>query len=359
VDNKINRLLFFLDKETEIKYNEWRLPSRSMQIRVISLLTGILYLLVYQIDMVLVSGSVLGIMTIFHLYLLPILLFSISILSFWKKFYNQMLFLLIIAPIVAVIGNLLVVNYLNDYKMYLAEVYLIIIWTLTISGLRFFHAVISVTCTILLTSIFLYNIPDEIFLMHSFWIFASLSFGFVSAYMFEKLNKKIFLHHKELENLAVIDNLTGLFNRGKLKFVIENEISRSKRYKHSFGFVVIDIDHFKSVNDNYGHQVGDRVLVEISQLIKTNLRTTDILFRWGGEEFVIVCPETNKDGVMLLVENIRKKVEEYSFEKIGSKTVSIGFTVYEEQDDEMSLIKKADEALYKAKNSGRNRVEFI
>ncbi len=359
MNKKMNIFLIFSDEETEKEYIKWRLPSKSIQIRVISFLTAILYLIVFQIDRVVASGYALEIMTIFHLFLVPILLLTVTFLSFWERFYNKMNLLLLVSPVVAIIGNLLVVNYVPDYKMYLPEIYLVIIWTLTISGLRLFHAILSVTCTILLTFIFLYHIPSEVFLMHLFWIFASLSFGLASAYIFEELNKKNFLHHKKLKSLATTDSLTGLFNRAKLKDVVENEISRSQRYKHTFGLAIIDIDHFKIVNDNYGHQSGDRVLVEISELVKNSLRVTDKLFRWGGEEFVIVCPQTDKDGLTMLVENIRKKVEEHIFKEIGSITVSIGFTIYEEKNNEISLVKKADEALYIAKNGGRNRTEFI
>lgn len=356
--NRVNIFLYFLDKTLEQEYHEWKLPSRRMQIRFISLLTGLLYMLAFQIDKYIVSGEALDLMMLFHLYLLPVILFTISILSFWKKFYNKMIFILVIAPMIATVGNLLIVTTLVNYTIYLTEIYLIIFWTLTISGLRLFHALISVFFILICATTFLYKIPHNIFVMHLFWMFSSLSFGLVSAYIFERLNKKVFLNYKELEKLSVSDKLTGLLNRTKLNEVVQNEVLQCKRFEHTFGLAIIDIDHFKSVNDNYGHQVGDEVLVKIANIIKENLRTTDILFRWGGEEFVVVCLEANKNGVMVLVENIRKKIEEHIFEKIGTKTVSIGFTMYEENDDDDTLVKKADDALYRAKNAGRNRIEF-
>lgn len=356
--NRANIFLSFYDKNLEEEYADWREPSRRIQIRIISFLTGVLYLLYYQVDRVVADDEALSIMFLFHLCLLPAIAFTISIFSFWKNLYNQMIFLLIIAPMLAAIGNLLIVTSVENYVVYFPGLYLIVFWALTISGLRLTHSLISVIFIVVVSTLFLYKIPNDIFVMHLFWMFSSLCFGFVSAYIFERLNKQVFLNYKELEQLAVTDSLTGLFNRTKFNEVVKNEVLRSKRFGHTFGLAIFDIDHFKSVNDNYGHQVGDKVLVEIVNIVKNNLRTTDMFFRWGGEEFIVICLETNKDGFRILLENIRKTIEENVFEDIDSKTVSIGFTMHEKSDDEMSLVEKADEALYKAKNSGRNRIEF-
>lgn len=356
--NRANIFLLFYDKTLEEEYKEWRLPYRQIQIRIISFLTGLLYIFAYQIDRFIANPEVLNLMWLFHFCLLPTIIFTISILTFWKSLYSKMIVILIIAPMVAVIGNLLIVRSLDNYTIYLSEIYLIIFWTLTISGLRLLHSSISVLFIIVSATIFLQKIPSDIFIIHLFWMFASLCFGLVSAYIFERLNKQIFLNHKELKKSALTDNLTGQFNRTKFNEVVKSEVLRCRRFGHTFGLAIIDIDHFKSVNDNYGHQVGDNVLVEIANIIKQNLRTTDMLFRWGGEEFIVLCLEANNEGVRVFVENIRQKIEENIFEKIGSKTVSIGFTMYEESDDEISLIKRADDALYEAKNNGRNRVEF-
>jgi len=356
--NKANIFLVFYDKKLEEEYKEWKAPSRRLQIRIISFLTGVLYLLYYQINRFVASVEVLDIMFLFHLCLMPAIAFTISVFSFRKSLYNKMIYLLIIAPMVASLGNLLIVTTAENYIVYLPAIYLIIFWTLTISGLRITHSLISVIFIVISSTVFLNKIPSNIFIMHLFWMFASLCFGLVSAYIFERLNKQVFLNYKILEQLAITDNLTGLFNRSKFNEVIKNEVSRCERFGHTFGLAIVDIDHFKSVNDNYGHQVGDTVLIEIANIIKENLRTTDILFRWGGEEFIIMCLEAKKEGVKVLVENIRKKIEENNFKTIGSKTVSIGFTMYEKNDDDITLVKKADDALYKAKNDGRNKVEF-
>lgn len=123
--------------------------------------------------------------------------------------------------------------------------------------------------------------------------------------------------------------------------------------------MIIDVDYFKKVNDTFGHQVGDTTLIEVANILKTNTRETDIVGRWGGEEFVIICPNTNLDGIKILASNIREKIEKHQFPVIGNKTASFGATIYQENDNLENLIARADSALYNAKNNGRNRVEFL
>lgn len=164
--------------------------------------------------------------------------------------------------------------------------------------------------------------------------------------------------NKELEILATTDKLTGIYNRKKIDEIIKNEIDRSIRYNHSFGCAIIDIDFFKKINDTYGHLVGDEVLVRISSLINENIRKSDYFGRWGGEEFLIIFPEINKDNMLTVLEKIRGIIEETPINNIGYKTVSIGATEFDKNDNINTIIKRADDALYEAKESGRNKVCF-
>jgi diguanylate cyclase (GGDEF)-like protein len=163
----------------------------------------------------------------------------------------------------------------------------------------------------------------------------------------------------ELERLAVTDRLTQAYNRTKFEEVINLEMERSRRYGRVLSMAILDIDHFKEVNDIYGHLAGDCVLRELSYILRENIRKTDSLFRWGGEEFVIIFTETNLELAGLLAERIRRLVEIYRFEKAGNITISFGVTQYREGDSEDDIIKRADDALYRAKKRGRNRVEVI
>ena len=177
--------------------------------------------------------------------------------------------------------------------------------------------------------------------------------------LLKEAQKAIEEKNKELEKLAITDNLTDLYNRRKLDELLKNEIHRSDRFGHTFGFTILDIDYFKRVNDTYGHQVGDKVLIEIANILKNNLRKTDFVGRFGGEEFVIICPESNIESVVKLMENLRLIIQNHNFGKVKNQTVSFGITLLKESDTVDSILKRADEALYKAKNSGRNKVSII
>lgn len=174
-----------------------------------------------------------------------------------------------------------------------------------------------------------------------------------------ELQKELKLKNKELEKISITDKLTSLYNRHKIDEVLKYELLRFDRTKNSFGVIILDIDYFKLVNDNFGHNVGDSVLVKISELLKNTIRESDILGRWGGEEFILIIPETNKDDLIFLAQKLRRLIEEYNFEIIGNKTCSFGLTLSKEEDNSAKIIERADRALYLAKERGRNRVEFI
>jgi len=161
---------------------------------------------------------------------------------------------------------------------------------------------------------------------------------------------------QELEHMASTDVLTKLFNRSKLNDVLEKEISFSNAISSNLSIVFIDIDHFKRVNDTYGHDVGDRVLIDIANIIRSTTRAGDIAARWGGEEFMITLQATDATHASILGEKLRVTVENHTFAIVGNLTISLGITQYRHSESEKTFIKRVDEALYEAKKSGRNRV---
>ncbi len=163
----------------------------------------------------------------------------------------------------------------------------------------------------------------------------------------------------KMGELAYLDTLTGIYNRRKFDDLLKNEIARVKRYKHSLGVLYFDIDHFKKVNDNYGHNEGDYVLRKTVQEIALHIRATDIFARVGGEEFVLLLPEVTADSLVEAAEHIRKIIQDCIYEKVNHITISIGATMYKPNERGSTLIKRSDRALYKAKNTGRNRVVFL
>ncbi len=177
--------------------------------------------------------------------------------------------------------------------------------------------------------------------------------------LLKKAQKEIEDKNIALEKLAITDKLTGVYNRTKLDEILLDEITRCRRFECSFGFCILDIDYFKSTNDNFGHLVGDEILISFANLLKNSVRETDYVGRWGGEEFVIIVPRTNKENLTAFAEKLRVKIEKFNFEKVGKKTASFGITVTTEYDGIETVIKRADDALYQAKKSGRNKVCFF
>jgi len=168
---------------------------------------------------------------------------------------------------------------------------------------------------------------------------------------------KILQIKKTIEEMSITDYLTKLYNRREIESVIETEITRADRYSTNFSIVFIDIDKFKNINDTFGHNVGDDVLVELSKILKLKSRKTDTVGRWGGEEFIIVCSETDIDGAFDFANNLRETIENHKFLTVKQITISCGISQYEKTDTLSSVIAKADGALYQAKETGRNKVE--
>ncbi|MDW7673335.1 MAG: diguanylate cyclase [Bacillota bacterium] len=169
--------------------------------------------------------------------------------------------------------------------------------------------------------------------------------------------------HDRLKELATRDSLTGLYNHSLLMELFEKELAKGARKGNSLSFAMIDIDHFKAINDSYGHLTGDIVLKEISRILVESTRIGDIIGRYGGEEFGLVLPQVTKEQASVICERIRQNIENYKF-SVGNTTIkitsSIGFCLEtpDQLVDKRSMIKKADDALYSAKKNGRNIVQF-
>lgn len=160
-----------------------------------------------------------------------------------------------------------------------------------------------------------------------------------------------------LEYQANHDTLTGLYNRQKFHEIFSRELSREKRYANNLSIILFDLDHFKLFNDDYGHDVGDLALKAVSRISQDVIREHDTIIRWGGEEFIVLLPVTNIEGATSVARKLMIDISTFEDSKIPRKiTASFGVTCLKEGDDEQSLVKRADRALYEAKNSGRNTI---
>lgn len=163
-----------------------------------------------------------------------------------------------------------------------------------------------------------------------------------------------------LEKMSVTDHLTQIYNRVRLHEELNKEIERFVRYNIKFSLIMFDIDHFKHINDTYGHDAGDSILVELTQVVQDNIRTVDLFARWGGEEFMILAPNIGEEQADQFAEKIRMAIEEHEFGSAPHVTCSFGVCEYKERYNNVMFLKKVDNALYQAKETGRNcvRVEI-
>jgi diguanylate cyclase (GGDEF)-like protein len=162
--------------------------------------------------------------------------------------------------------------------------------------------------------------------------------------------------YRRLYESASTDSLTSLRNRRGVRSILESEAVRSRRYQRPLALIMVDIDNFKKINDRFGHQTGDDALKRFAKLLLHGTRETDLIGRWGGEEFVIVAVETDAHGAGCLAEKLRKKIESTPFRHVWRTTASFGIAVFHSPESINDLISRADRALYEAKASGKNRV---
>lgn len=171
-------------------------------------------------------------------------------------------------------------------------------------------------------------------------------------------NRRLKRMNAVLERLARTDPLTDLPNRTRLNDLFRREVDRAKRYRRPFSIVILDIDNFKRVNDEHGHLAGDRTLQAFAVVVRDNVRGADTVGRWGGEEFLVLCPETTAEEAAQLAERLRAATRAKPFEGGRTHTISAGVAAFREGDDLDALLNRADAALYRAKNAGRDRVEM-
>ncbi|RUO36021.1 hypothetical protein CWE13_10810 [Aliidiomarina shirensis] len=169
------------------------------------------------------------------------------------------------------------------------------------------------------------------------------------------LNEQLADANKNLEKLASFDDLTGIFNRRRMEERLESEVKAAQRYNKRFGILLFDLDKFKSINDTYGHNIGDQILEQVCAAVTGTLRDTDKFGRWGGEEFLIIAPETGMPELMLFAERVRAAVENMKHENLPEVTISIGVAEFKGDKRWDDMIDRADKAMYRAKENGRNQ----
>lgn len=171
-----------------------------------------------------------------------------------------------------------------------------------------------------------------------------------------RAHRKAEIASKRLEKIATTDMLTGAYNRHFLVDQVTGEIAEARRYGQKIGLLMLDIDHFKHINDQFGHVAGDQVLKDLVTRIQGQLREADTLARWGGEEFLVLLPHCTLDDTLGLAEKLRKLIADSAFPDVRSVQISIGASEYRPRETFIEWLNRADQALYRAKSEGRNTV---
>ena len=172
-----------------------------------------------------------------------------------------------------------------------------------------------------------------------------------------QINQKLLQQLEVSQHSATYDTLTGVYNRHMFEEQLKKEMHRAKRYSNALSVILMDIDDFKAINDNHGHKIGDEVLVELAILLQKHLRESDIIARWGGEEFIIILPEMAENQAEIKAEELRKLIEYEVFTKALKVTCSFGLTQYIQGDTMDSIFIRSDDAMYKAKECNKNNVK--
>lgn len=276
----------------------------------------------------------------------------------WEITLSLIVALIIIMPTLAISGGV------NSQVAYFLPLYPI--FAALIGGARESIAitVILVICTLLATVFghLITDLTEEVYsveksLDRGFWLTAAIIFSAFFAHFFLRKYAEL---TKKLNDENTQDPLTGLLNRRGLNIFFSLELKKSLLTSSPLSLILIDVDYFKKINDQFGHDIGDICLVEIGQLLKRNLRHQDIIARFGGEEFIIILPNTKKDEAALIAENLKASVSKETFSDFQlAFTITLGVTEYERHNDNaLNMTKRADKALYKGKENGRNRVEL-
>lgn len=345
---------------TRRAFEEWYRQAKIAQIRYVAFLTMALYLIYAGIEQNVEHDRSLA-RLIIHALLVPGALLAIGLLSFRGGRQSLMLGLLTAAPIVSVLSNLHFNFGTPRFAFYAPEIYLNLMWTFAISGLALKRAML--TSLVSLAAILLVTLEASLApgpqRLHLIWILASFSFGLLSAFMLERAHKLMFLHQDSLRVSASIDGLTGLWNRSSTQRFVADEVARANRYCTHFSVALIDIDHFKQVNDTHGHAVGDKVLCQFAALLRDRVRVVDRVGRLGGEEFLIVFPEIDACQAQLAVKALQRRIHDFEFDTVQRTTASFGIAEYRLGESADSLLLRADQAMYRAKAAGRDRIEML
>jgi diguanylate cyclase (GGDEF)-like protein len=346
-------------KPAGAEFRRWHLDARVRQVRYVAFLTAALYFGYTVMEWQWGDNPDLARLQSLRGLAVGSLLCLIGLMSYRPKLHGAMRLLLVIAPVSAVAGNLYLSANAQEFSDYAPEIYLAIIWTFSVSGLTLWPALASALASVGLALGFAAAHPMEVKALHHLhllWMGSAFAFGLLGAALLQLGYRELFTQQLQLKRLATVDDVTLLWNRRHIRDHLAREAVRSDRTADALSIIILDLDHFKRVNDQYGHVVGDSVLRQFGRLLRHSVRATDLVGRFGGEEFMIVLPATDARLAGQVAEKLRGVIAEHHFDPNGRQTASFGVADYRPGEALDDFIHRADAALYRAKHEGRDRV---
>ncbi len=351
----------FKDRQLEKEYIQHEIHGHLKYIRPTALILGLLFFLFIIPDYFLTKDSQ-TFQAIFYIrasfLLLIIVLYKILGLS---PGYSALTCLISLYKLV-VAFDFLLIFYLYESPNFFVQSFGVIAMILA------FFLVVNRWLYAVLTSLFLgagflftanlrfEAIPPSEYAAVGVYIALVLTMSAVSSYRSNYYKRLQFLYNKELKRACEIDALTGIYAKSKFNAELNQWIELAQRYQHPLSLVLFDVDDFKTINDQYGHLTGDRVLASLAAVVQSSVRQSDIFARWGGDEFAILLPYADKMQAYELAERVRTTIAAYHFDQVNHISCSFGVATYEENDDSTSLMSRADSKLLQAKSSGKNLV---
>lgn len=360
----------YQNKEVELDYLDSIFDIKKMQMLFIMCLTFFIYIVYIGLDFFLLNEQERTFAVPFHISMLLLWIYLIPSV-YYNIFRKFAIFILYLMPIYAVLGTLIFAYYHNP--VYIIEIYVILFWSFVTIGYMFLASVIISSIMAMSSAITLYAfniIPFEAYILHIVIMMVAWILGLSASYLIELYSRNnyeneiaILQMQDELKELSHRDYLTNLYNRRYFNELAQNFMKIAKKDDEHISVITLDIDKFKSINDTYGHTMGDEVIKQLASLLKKYTRGSDIVSRFGGEEFAVLLPYTDKEEVTIIAEELRVIVENKDIKIANDKyinfTVSLGVDCvdFENDHDISEALDRADKALYRAKKKGRNRVE--
>ncbi len=339
-------------------FDTWHPELRLAQVRYVALLTAALYFIYAALEWRQSGFDALSEQQVLRGLAVCLLLIVVALMSFRPSLHGLMRMLLLIAPAAAIAGNLYLSITDKNFASYSPEIYLAIMWTFAVSGLTLRPATVSALISAAMVLVFtaLYSNTQAMPYLHLLWLTSAFAFGLLAAYLLERSYRKLFAQQRELERLATVDDLTGLWNQRHIRERLAREVDRTERSGSPLSVIMFDIDHFKRINDEHGHVAGDALLTELGELLHDRVRSTDIVGRTGGEEFLVVLPDTDLAQAEGVAEKLRCAIREHCFELGGQQTATFGLARYRPGETLVELIQRTDQAMYSGKRAGRDQV---